>query len=88
MHPDHPRKQEQWLTCPLLTLPCTADIWRQEGIWQSHLNGLTGMLAVIYGFVGKKDVVINTADKKGGERHHKDELPVEKKVAGLKELPF
>lgn len=43
---------------------------------------------MIYGFVGKKDVVINTADKKGGERHHKDELPVEKKVAGLKELPF
>jgi len=36
------------------------------------------MLAVIYHFVGKKDVVINTADQKGGERHHKDELPVKR----------
>lgn len=36
------------------------------------------MLAVIYCFVGKEDVIINTADKKGGECHHKDELPVKK----------
>lgn len=36
------------------------------------------MLAVIYCFVGKEDIIINTADQKGGECHHKDELPVKK----------
>ena len=34
---------------------------------------------MIYHFVGKEDVVINAADKKSGERHHKDELPVKKR---------
>lgn len=34
------------------------------------------MLAVIYCLVGEEDVIINAADKKGGERHHEDELPV------------
>lgn len=36
------------------------------------------MLAVIYCLVGEEDVIIHTADKKGGEGHHEDELPVKK----------
>lgn len=40
---------------------------------------------MIYCFVGKKDVVINTADKKGSECHHKDELPA-KKGSGHEEI--
>lgn len=33
---------------------------------------------MIYRFVGKKNIIINAANKKGGKRHHKDELPVKK----------
>lgn len=57
-------------------LPGTAFMRWQKGIRQGHFDWFTGVLAVIHQLIGKEDVIVNTADKEGGEGHNENKLPM------------